>query len=467
MRKPSTLAYCIALLIQSVATAGGQSRPQALENLQRQRDALQTATIEFSWQNHRDFSWPRFYTGRLANQDEIAIDRGDPDGLMRASDGSVNPAQGVPRLTLKLEEETWIYESDGMRAREEEECRLAEHIHRLRTLGASYHNSYSDLHDTLWRDRVSQPGARSYSEEVRDGLDVVTCETDYGTITWWIDPRRGWSPVRVVLRQHGEVVAESRSTLKQFGGVWYPDMVLFFSKGYKDGQEPLETVKVHAARFNKPEHPQRFTPAGIGVEAGMTVEKVNADQTIEVRVFDGTKAVSQAEFNRRYRAGEIELGPTFLRSLAQADAREAQREAARQEPAKPIERAESSSAWDGVQHLVESEWAAYTRRFVVRLKLDDEQSQKAWLILRQCQELADKHIKSHEADFERLDRPLQAAREADDAKELSALEQRRAKLMEPMNLIFEEKLKPRLDAIPTRAQRRAAGLPSERSAEEP
>jgi hypothetical protein len=440
---------CLATQLGLCAVACGQSRPRALEELERQRARLRTATVEFSAQKHRFFDWPMFYTGRSANQDEILMLRGDADGVFRRRGGKVDPRQGLPRCTLHRGGETWIYESDGATARLEEECRLSEHNPRLRTLGVSYMNSRADLHDTLWRDNVAQPSARRYRERQENGLHVVTAITDYGEVTWWIDPQRDWSPVRVTLEQDGEVVSEGRCTLKRFDGVWFPETTLFFSKGFEDGREPIETVKVHSARFNAPDHPKRFTARDIGVEAGMMVEKVKADKSIEVLTFDGTTAVTEEEFARRLVAGEIQYGPTFLRTMAQEDAREVRESG----PDLPTGKVTAT-----IRQAIESEWETYTRQFIVRYELDDLQTQRAILILRQCQALGRAHFSRRKPEIERLDLELAKLRAGLDEKKREELMRRRGELTKPIERVFQEQLKPRLNRLPTRAQRAAAEI---------
>lgn len=451
----------------SALSALAQPRPSALAHVQRQRESLQTARIELSRTMHRFLLSPRFYTARLAEADEILVSRGDAEGFHRAPNGSVHPTdEGRPRHTLKSAGETWIHEEGALWAGMEEESRFAEHIPRMRTLGVSYFNSHRDIDETLWRDAVAQPGPREYGERVEDGLHIVTAQTDYGTITWWIDGGRGWSPVRVTLEQDGQIVRESRSTLKRFDGVWYPETVLFFSKHHKDGKEPVETVKVYGAHFNRPEHPRRFGPTDIGVEAGMLVEKQNADGTTVNRplVWDGTKAVTQEEFGERETVGEIELGPTYRRLLAQRKAKEALQPTLTGRARGEAAGGRNRRARDA--RTFESEWTAYTRRFIQRYRLDAEQRQKAWGILQHCQQRANAHVARYQAEFERLDCKLRAAQEAKDGKQLLALKHLRAELTAPIERIFQEALKPRLETLPTRAQRRAAEATSRPSPRE-
>ena len=107
----------------------------------------------------------------------------------------------------------------------------------------------------------------------------------------------------------------------------------------------------------------------------------------------------------------------------------------------------------------ESQWEAYVRDFIQRYQLDDGQTQRAQGILKDCQEIANRLIQKRKPELERLDRQLQELGQSSDPdklKQLSELNQKRNKLFEPVNEIFEKQLKPRLERLPTRAQRQAA-----------
>jgi len=104
----------------------------------------------------------------------------------------------------------------------------------------------------------------------------------------------------------------------------------------------------------------------------------------------------------------------------------------------------------------ESQWEAYVREFIQKYQLDDGQAQKARSILKDCQEQAQRIMQKRKPEIEHLDKKLAAltkANKKDKTQELAKLNERRSKLLEPINGIFERQLKPRLDKLPTRAQR--------------
>lgn len=105
----------------------------------------------------------------------------------------------------------------------------------------------------------------------------------------------------------------------------------------------------------------------------------------------------------------------------------------------------------------EGQWEAYVREFIQRYQLDEAQSQKAMSILKDCQEQARSHMAKRKHELEALENRAKAlANKPDSAKESAEVNQQRQKLLEPIGAIFERQLKPRLERIPTRAQRQAA-----------
>jgi hypothetical protein len=108
----------------------------------------------------------------------------------------------------------------------------------------------------------------------------------------------------------------------------------------------------------------------------------------------------------------------------------------------------------------ESQWEQYVRQFIERYKLNEEQANRANKILKSCQDLADRYRRGRAEQLEKLDRQEAALRTSDSptkAKEQAEITAQRAKLLAPIDEIFEKQLKPRLEKIPTRAQRDAAG----------
>jgi len=357
----------------------------------------------------------------------------------------------------------------------------------------TYQSPYDDLHDALWRDGVAQPSARVYRESVQDGLHRVSADTDYGVITWWIDPLRDWSPVRVTFEREGNLHYDTRSTLKQYGAVWYPARVVIFAGS--EGK-PLEVFEVQRAAFNRPDHPPRLTPTHIGLEVGATVAyHTTRDGAFDSLVWDGERPITSEEFTQRVAAGDLKYGPRVARALSRymtldpkligADDGAARREGRNAEGPSGEGRSAHAARTGGAdapaargaadsgaaaeapatnpasdENLTfESRWERYTREFIEKHRLNEDQQQKAWLVLRQCQARATVYLWSRQSAFERLEKRVASVEELDAAQRLSLQREllaEREALFAPIEGIFEKQLKPGLDKLLTRAQRREA-----------
>jgi len=444
-----------------------QQRAEALQRAEAERQRLVTGCTEYSWfrAQERESAKTKFNTNQFAPNGDLCIYRGDVEGVIwRTGDGQVSRPRSKPVAVLQANGEYWFHDGSSLQVTlwEEEGTGPGKEL-KMRALGLSFRNSYDEVGETLWRDKSrNEPSARTYREYERDGFQVVEADTDYGRITWWIDAERGWNPVRVTFEKDGSLLAESRTTLKNYDGVWYPASVAFFGgpNGYKNGAEPYEVITVHQAEFNAPDQPMVLTPTDIGVEAGMVVERIDASDRHVLDMWDGQKAVSQEEYDLRASRGEVQTGPTTLRERARLEAAEAMKAAGQM--SRVVSAASQSVDLTQRKHL-ESEWEAYTRRFVEMYRLNDDQSQKAWSVLKQCQERANQYIAKNRAEFEKLEQRIGKLRGSQDAKEreaLPALEMRYASLLEPIHQILEDQLKPRLEKLPTRAQRQAATQPA-------
>ena len=113
----------------------------------------------------------------------------------------------------------------------------------------------------------------------------------------------------------------------------------------------------------------------------------------------------------------------------------------------------------------ESQWETYVREFVSKYQLDDGQTQRAQAILKDCQERADRITTKRKPEMEQLDKKLLelgSSKDKNKLAELAKIRERKTKLMEPIDQIFERQLKPRLEKLPTRAQRKEAEKAPER-----
>ena len=435
--------------------AAAEQRPRALRNMERYRAAMNTGHIEWSYRKRAlgpgGYEFYRFCTSQFAGQDVLFVNRGDPEGVVvRVADGTVRPGGMRPLLGLRKDGRLWRHREHAGSADVADVGGSVTGSPDLRSLGAATSRSYRSIHNTLWDD---PSGDGQYTESKEGDLHVVTYKADYGTTRWWIDPQRGWSPVRVAFFDpKGDLKTESRSTLQKFGQVWFPKSVAFFSTGYKEGKQPYETVEIFSATFNRPDHPIALGPADIGIEIGMPITEYGRTfRPGRIVTWDGEKLISMDEYRQRRRAGELPRSPTVARESARSRARLAASKEGNTK-GKPQTRIERPAD-------LMDEWESYTRRFIAKYRLKNEQSQKAWSILKACRERADTHMTRNRADIDRIERQVRRLKQGKGEgweRKIAALAEERAKLRQPIDAIFDKQLKPRLDTLPTRKQRELA-----------
>ncbi|MFO0840356.1 MAG: hypothetical protein U1D55_17750 [Phycisphaerae bacterium] len=449
-------ALAVVLLLSAgvnAAQARGGELPDALEHVFQYRALLETAEIEFTYSNVKNLGGTDIhFRERLAGPDVAIENLGDDRGWVLGSAAQA----GKPHVLLATPDGTYSHESTftwmTMSARDETRH---ENPLQLRSLGIVPSLPYDDVGVALERGSEARALRERRFEEVREGKQVQVREhLPTGVITWSLDPDRDWSPTRVTYERDGRVQQEARITLDRFDNLWFPKVVEFFRANYRDGTQPAAVIKVTKAEFLRPEHPKRLTPADVGIEPGMEVSRPGVGPGGEVHVWDGARAIPLSEWSRLERRGLVDRGP---RNRAALDA--LPMEIGQTGPPR-IPRADlEPSASNRVPLIGRAPglWEQYTREFIADFQLDAEQTQRAWRILRECQDSAKRHLKAKADEIEQASDALNALPAEDRGGERGAPARVRLwKLVEPVNRIFVERLKPGLDRLPTRSQRAAA-----------
>lgn len=436
-----TLALALALLAEP-------NPPPALLRMQEQRNRIATAVVEYLREDH--YRGGRMYfTCQIANDDLISVQRGDDDGrVFRSRPGQVSELNFRPHRVLRTGEQLWRYDDESVSA-EVHPLSAGGNPPDLRSLGLVVGFRSAGVADVLSPDAVRGSLPLSYEQETRDGIHAVTARRGDHVTTWWIDPARGWNPLRVTFEIAGKTVAESRTHLMCVDDVWFPESVAFFSERIAD--QPCETVHVLTAEFNKPHHPVRLTPEDIGVEFGTNVTRFKADYVPEdLYTWDGRRLIDAFECLERVRSGELRysarMRALFARLPSQPGARPSDPAELPPPPVPPPPTPETRFA-----RLLLTPWEQFTQRFIERYTLNGEQSQKAWLICDECQKAARKWIDAHRQELAHLIDGAAAVQESTAVTKKSD-----AALLRPIEDIFANELKPRLERLPTRAQRAAA-----------
>ena len=392
-----------------------------------------------------------FATSRFANNDRIWINRGDEEGVLSRDSGGKPVPAGTPwsnpMHTLSRDGELWRSEENTGSGSRFQDGRPNNLVVDPRTFGLRAAMTHATLAEAL-KPNPGAPKRWRYSESTEGDIHVVTGECEDGRVTqWWIDSQRGWNPIRV-RTQKGDRWWESRTTLRQFDGVWFPETVEYRDSRWKDGANPQWTIRVYDAEFNKPEHPDHFTPQDIGIESGMGLALLDTNfQPREWGFFDGKQFVPVTDYYEK----------------RVADARAAS------ETPPPMDLEQVRTRVEAVRRY-ESVWEAYTREFIEKYALGEDQTQKAWQILRDCQDNAKNYLTKRLSYIQKLERELAGLKDLDEkerAPRAAALADVLDKLCKPIDTIFERQLKPRLAKLPTRKQRAAVEKAEGQAGEQP
>lgn len=281
---------------------------------------------------------------------------------------------------------------------------------------------------------------------------------------WEIDPELDWNARRVESWRDGRLQVQSVTEYDRIN-----DVVLPISTAYFNANGELWALdQVESAEINAADLPRELVPEHIGIEQG-TLLYVYGGDVFQQRYVADNQAVPSDEFWKLMRRGDVTPGP-------RVEARMVGRPVPLSIPdpkqvAKEIETARAR--WLLERPL--DDWEKYTVAFIRTHKLGHDQRQKAVQILRSCQAERDHYLRGKRRQIEALEAKLSPTQATDpDAQPASPPDPRAAakareeleRLRAPVQRIFEEKLKPRLDRLLTRAQRAAAEDPAAAPARE-
>lgn len=434
-------------------------KPQAFRYAEEARASHRLRTGRLEMVEHIDLpniKSTRFRTWKCAGDDVIVVDHGDEEGVAQRDAETGLPSTHDypgPMSFLVQGGRIWWHDEDSPLARNlPRERRDFFNLWDFRRLGLDPGTPGESIEA-----RAAAHGvAREYSEGWDGKLAWVKSESASGSTTWWIDPERDWNVVRSATEVLGKHVVDVRYTLGEIDGVWFPVRVEHYDLDV-DPAAPTRITEVVAAEFNRPDHPQRFTPADVGIEVGTQINYLDPDPRVQMENsgwWDGHSVISFSEYVRRLDSGELVRGPTVARAIARLRERAAARAAA----AAAVSTQPTTSTTQPASFDPLGQWERYTLSFIERHGLDDGQRERALAILRDCRDMGNVHLvraRERIARWEERRRQMAESR-SPNAAESDALERERRQIADPLDRIFEERLKPRLDALLTTGQRKAA-----------
>ncbi len=375
--------------------------------------------------------------------------------MLRDADGRPGPDGERSLRILYADGLIWNYTERALQARVfDDQGRIARPLDP-RALGLSVYPYAAQIHSRTWSEFDGFRGV-TFDEGIDGELRTVRAFfPDGSTMQWWIDAERGWSIVRAVRSDaSGKVAQESRIALANFDGFWFPSKIECMDTEFHGGLVPRATIRVYAAEINRQDQPARLAPADIGIEPGTLVTVVDSAtlRPASANFWDGAALISTEEWSKRLRAGTARPGPTVLREQGRIWANPANR-VAEATPDGVIYYREPAAA----SMPAESDWQKYTREFIARYRLDEDQAQRARQICKDCETERENYRSRRKAEFAAVEDAERAARASGAAaEEWNKLRATRSRLEEPIHAIFDAQLKPRLEKLPTRAQREAA-----------
>jgi len=179
-----------------------------------------------------------------------------------------------------------------------------------------------------------------------------------GRISWFIDPSKAWSVTKSRrIGESGELLYEAFTDYRRMGNTWFPTSVAFTNRS----GETTTTVDILDADLDKPHLPDTLLPADVGIEPGMTVQVRGGEHDGKQMCVapDSETLLTLKEAMEADKAGRIVRGPKMLAFAEQHHISLPDHDA----------------------------WVQYTVKFMRDFRLDNEQSQKALIILRDSQAL--------------------------------------------------------------------------------
>lgn len=430
--------------------AHAQLKPNALVSLEQARSSIQTAEIE--WLIHFEddqspFSNLYHASRYAANGDWIFKHLGDDKGNT-AWDENGNPSSRWPDVFMQNQEGFMHYRdtSIGSKLWKSQPPKYKRRIKDIRALGM-YHSGAELLYGTksIWT--PWDPYALVFEEKQlpdgtfevigtskqanKDGVPILSTH-------WYIDPDKGWNTTRVIQKDlTGTIRSETVSTLAKYGDTWFPERVDYYIEG-----KLRNSIQVTSAAFNQDEHSKKFTPADLGFKNGYMTTVMGERAPTGMRRWAGDRMIDEIEFFRLEQQGKIKRDARFL--LADPEAASPYMSEQRKRERKARWQAEVLR-YNLRKH--EGSWSKFVRAFIKRYQLNEEQQQKAWQIHKQCKRRADTYIRRIAREYQRLTTLEEKGENVSEKK---------AKLTQPIEDVFNKHLVPRLNKLPTRRQRDAA-----------
>lgn len=438
--------------------------PDRLARLLNERAGWSKTDIRCIRHAPEEYSGPRQFGFTSVGGDHLQTDFGDEEGVViRNEQGEAIESGFGPVYSLRRGGELWYYKDGDVHAD------LFEGVGPLTSIDARSFGVYCAPHVGTLEDAIIRPFGMGqtveYTQRAEGNGEVIIARNGDKEMAWHFDDASAGAPSKVVYTEAGRIMAESRSVLGKYDNRTFPTRIEYYKFGYRGGVEPFNVMEIQSLDVNSPNTPNELNLEAIHIDAGInvTIRQEGAPDKVEMRRWTGTRFATLEEANDAERKGVWISGPHVLANRQRArDLMKMREESGQRAPTVAGDAGATSkriTVDDRPPSLaanVISGWEAYTRRFIARYRLNGDQTDQALRLLRNCESEAQEWIQRHPDDYDQYENTIARMRAGERGASATGgeMDRLRAKLLEPLDDIFERTLKPRLNAIPTTQQRR-------------
>lgn len=358
----------IVAILVTIAEGTVRLKPPELLLAEEHRARINTATVELQIMPDPSYNEFCYFTERLAGMEVLYIIRGLEDGRF-APNCEIGQPYAFSELRLLMKEgEQWDYHEFGPSAHVRNEKARYIPYYDIRKLGFEPAPVTAEVED-IWFRKPALTYEVYYNEP---HIEVVGYWPDDRVVRWLLDPLKDMQPTRVTALVEGDEISVCENVYESIGDIWFPRNSTYT---YKD--QVVTKINVLHAEFNQSHHPQTFTPADLGIVAG--VEIMRQGERTKLR-WSGDAIISNDDWLRGVKEGT--LNDSGYNAL--------------------MDGLRSSSGGGRYPRLMDNDflgltstvtrkpglWEDYTRRFIQRFRLEGEQIDRAWTHLKECQKPA-------------------------------------------------------------------------------
>lgn len=274
-------------------------------------------------------------------------------------------------------------------------------------------------------------------------------ESRSNEIRYWLDPLQDFAITQVEVWTENRCVRRNMIENARYNDRWFPVRVAEF---VNEDKHPQTVWRIAAAEFETTNCPSVVTPADIGVQVGTWVS-ANSPRRERAGsfVWDGRGLSTAASVRERVASGELAYGLDFSDEFERANNGEdidntvQQRAAARLKQYWWTWPTPTSAASDKPTPRL---WEAEVSAFISRYNLSTEQAQRAWIIHSDCVATLEHWIRRHRTSLEK------EGQKSSDKFSTAMQSPTKLALERLLSETLEEKLRPRLETLLTRNQRK-------------